>query len=106
MNEHPLEQQRRTDETSGQYRVREESWRGEERRTGGWTLWKEIIGTAIALLPFALGFLAWASSIDKQTALNTSEIAHLRESRGETLAILSKISDQISALQQAVAKIK
>ena len=62
---HPIDEQRRNDETTGEFRTRTE-WGGDERRKEGWTFWREVWGTMIGAagiaIPVAIGFMSheWA----------------------------------------------
>lgn len=71
-----------------------EDWRQQERRRGGYTIWKEIIGTAVVVVPVAMAFAAWLTGIDKQTAANTIEISHLREQRTEITVQIRELRDE------------
>lgn len=76
------------------------NWRQQERRKdGGWTLWKEIVGTVIALLPFAFAALAWGVSVERTQARHDAEIANLREARVEIRASLQRIEDDVKAIR-------
>jgi hypothetical protein len=83
-----------------------EDWRQHERRRGGYTIWKEIIGTAAVVVPVALIFAGWLTGIDKQTAANTIEIGHLREQRSEiTLQIRELRDEQRAAAEKLDTKL-
>lgn len=77
-----------------------DNWRNRERRnSGGWTLLKEIIGTVIAILPFALAALAWGVSVERTQARHDADIANLREARTEIIGSLRRIEDDVKAIR-------
>lgn len=82
-----------------------EDWRPAERRRGGYTIWKEILGTAAVVVPIAIGFAAWLTGIDKQTALNTAAIATIREQRTEVLLQLNRMDDKIERILRQTAPV-
>lgn len=75
-----------------------DDWRPTERRRGGYTIWKEIIGTAAVVVPIALAFAAWMTGIDKQTALNTLAITTLREQRVEFRERLDRMDEKLDRI--------
>jgi CHASE1-domain containing sensor protein len=78
----------------------QENWRDQERRrNGGWTLWKEIIGTVIAVAPFALAAFAWGVTIERTQERHATEIANLREARTEILHLLRRIEDDVKVIR-------
>ena len=63
-------------------------WREEEKKkNGGWTIWKEILGTAIGLLPIAvtvaLALLSWGSKLEISLARQDQRISSLEIQRSE-----------------------
>jgi hypothetical protein len=80
-----------------------DDWRGEERRRGSYSIWKEILGTAAVALPLAVGFAAWLAGLDKQTALNSAAIVTLREQRSEVLQRLDKLDTKLDTVVQQTA---
>lgn len=93
----------------------------ERRRANkhGWTWTKEIVGTIIGaatiVVPLAFAFGTWLTNLDKQTAMNTIEIRHQketadadrmnsREERADQSRKLDKIIDAVTTLQQQVAR--
>jgi hypothetical protein len=83
-------------------------WREEEaEKNGRWTIWKEIVGTAIGVLPFLLtiggALLKWGSDLQQSVAVDTQRIVALELQRNEISSQLNKISDKIDVLGQTVA---
>lgn len=85
----------------------------------GWTwakeIWGTIIGAATIVVPIAVGFGVWLANLDKQTAMNTVEIRHQKETadadrmnsrdeRADQSRKLDKIIDAVATLQQQVAR--
>jgi hypothetical protein len=95
-------------------------YHGPERRNGvgyGWTLWREIYGTVIGIMPFVAALLVWGSSINERVRVAETEIQHLKETdirheqsltvnRSEELAALNNITVQLTQLQQQVARLQ
>ena len=84
------------------------SWRDEEeRKNGGWTIWKEIVGTAIGIMPGLIaiggGMLSWGWDLQKAVVQDTQRIVALELQRNEITAQLNKIGDKIDILAQTVA---
>ena len=84
-------------------------WREEEKKkNGGWTLWKEILGTAIGLLPIAVtvavGLLSWGSKLEISLARQDQRISSLEIQRSEIQTALTRISDKLDVISQQVAR--
>lgn len=41
----------------------------EKRRSGGYTIWKEFVGTLLGVAPFALMFFLWMSTVQTRLAV-------------------------------------
>lgn len=84
------------------------SWREEEaQKNGGWTIWKEILGTALGVLPFlvtvGLAALRWGGDIERNVAVDAQRITALELQRSEIAQKLDRISDKIDVIAQTVA---
>jgi hypothetical protein len=80
-----------------------------------WTMFKEIIGTFIGIMPFVVGIVIWGSNLQERTKVNEVDIAHLKEAdkrhdeeqktqRQEVIQKLDRIAIQIESLQMSVAR--
>mgnify|MGYP000617843129 FL=1 len=87
----------------------------DSREKHGWTLWKEVYGTFLGFLPFALALVAWWSYVNGKLAehdlklitLEKADDRHERETdrnRVEVLQRLDRIGGQIENLQTNMAK--
>lgn len=69
-----------------------DDWRFvERRRNSGWTMFKEIVGTIIGALPFAIMAFGWGIHIETNIATNTANIRQLQEQRATVNAKLDSI---------------
>lgn len=93
-----------------------------EHRGSGWTLWREVYGTFIGILPLILVVAGAAMTLVRDSDRHEIEIAYLKQkneqfeqriqvtrvetekARQEILARMEKISVQIETLQIQVAK--
>ena len=84
------------------------TWRYEEqRKNGGWTIWKEIVGTAIGLLaiavPVVVGIAVFAVQLKETVAVDRQRITALEYQSNVVNTKLDKISDKIDGIAQNVA---
>ena len=84
------------------------TWRDDEaKKNGGWTIWKEILGTALGLLPVVIpvgiALLKWGADLQQSVAVDTQRIVALEIQRNEIAGQLNRISDKIDILSQSVA---
>lgn len=86
-----------------------------ERRKDGWTLWKEVYGTFIGILPFLLLVLGWGIAMQQEQSLHTLRLTNLEKAdvkhdqdqqliRTEINNRLERISTQIENLQKDVSR--
>ena len=86
-----------------------------QHRGSGWTLWREIYGTFIGVLPLILAVCVGALTLIRENDRHGFEIDVLKEQmkalksestvqRIELLARLDRISSQIEELQKQVAR--
>jgi hypothetical protein len=84
------------------------SWREEEaQKNGQWTLWKEIVGTAIGLLsiavPIVVGMVIFGADLKETVAVDRQRIVALEYQSNVVENKLDKISDKIDVIAQSVA---
>lgn len=76
----------------------------------GWTWWKEIVGTGIAvagvMTPICIVLIAWGSHVETTIAVSQQRLSTLEIARSEILSKLDKISDQVEAVNQRVAGLR
>lgn len=79
----------------------------ERRRDSGWTLWKEILGTAIAVItimtPICLAVIAWGAHIESNLAVASQRLTTLEMQRTEISNKLDKINDTVELVARQVA---
>jgi len=104
---HPLEQQRRDDETTGEFRTRSAGWRGDERRTDGWTMGREIIGTILGVLavavPLATGLVMWGAHVEAKFSAHDAELIYLHR---EDDVQEKRQSSEASVIDQRLVRIE
>lgn len=73
----------------------------------GWTWWKEIVGTGIAvaavMTPVCIALIAWGSHVETTIAVSQQRLSTLELARSEILTKLDKISDQVEIVSQRVS---
>lgn len=84
------------------------SWREDEtQKNGHWTLWKEIVGTAIGLLtiatPIIIGMIVFGADLKETVAVDRQRIVALEYQNSVVENKLDKISDKIDVIAQSVA---
>ena len=105
----------------GEIHALRQEFRATATKGPAWTLWKEIVGTAIGAatvaVPVVVGVIAWGVSVMQGQLENKLNIAQVvadnhrqdKESSMQRLEILSRLdrmSVQIEDLQKAVARIR
>ena len=93
-----------------------------EHRGSGWTLWREIYGTFVGVLPLILVVVGAAITLIRDDDRHELQIAQLKEAdlrheeqmkvlrgeiafaRGEVLQRLDRIGGQVEELQKQVAR--
>jgi hypothetical protein len=75
----------------------------EKRSAGGYTIWKEIVGTLIGVAPFALAFFLWMSNV--QTRLAVLEEARVTQAYRDS-AQDANTSGAIARIEKAQEDIK
>lgn len=78
----------------------------DRRQDNGWSLWKEIVGTVIAMLPYALAALAWGVSVERVQARHDAEIQGLKEARTEIKQALQRIEDEQKSQRTLILELR
>jgi hypothetical protein len=83
-----------------------DDWRYvERRRNSGWTMFKEIVGTIIGALPFAIMAFGWGVHVESNIATNTANIRQLQEQRAALYAKLDQIDSRTAQIAVDLARL-
>lgn len=68
-------------------------------------MFKEIVGTIVGVLPFAVMVVVWGVRVETAIATNSNDIRHLQEQRVQIDAKLDKIADRLEQIAVDTARI-